>query len=124
MSSNLPRIFQVIAADTACKAVLGTNPTRFFPYSRSPQSAGKPYATYSGLSASPENYINSPPDIDNVHTIVDIFAETHDGCQAVFLAVRAALERFFWVTSFSTPERDGETDLYHCSLDVDVWQSR
>lgn len=123
MSAN-PNIFQIVSADAGVIALLGNNPTRFFPFARAPKLAPMPYAVYQVYSGIPQNYIDKTPDIDNKGTQIDIYAKTAEDAENVYNAVRDALEPHFHMTNFTTPERDGETDEYHVRMEFDVWQPR
>lgn len=123
MSPN-PNIFQIISADSGVTILLGSSPTRFYPFARAPKLAPMPYAVYQVYSGIPQNYMDRVPDIDNHGTQIDIYAKTADSAEDVFRAVRDALEPHFHMTSFTTPERDGETDEYHVRMEFDVWQAR
>lgn len=119
-----PKVFPIITASAQCTALLGVTPTRFYPAGRAPKNAPKPYATYGVPSATPENYLDKAPDIDNIGTQIDIYADTEEACSDTFTAIRAALETHFHITNYAIPERDAETDSYHARMDVDVWQHR
>lgn len=126
MSVN-PRIFQIIAADAACIALLGSSPTRFFPAGQSNKQQPTPYATYGVFNATPQNYLDKPADMDQKGTQIDIYGKTAADVSDVFDAIREALEPVdnkIFVTNYATPDRDGETGLYHARLEVDVWESR
>lgn len=121
-----PRIFEIIAADAACTALLGSTPTRFYP-SRSPKNAPRPYAVYNLFNAEPENYLSGPADIDRKGTQIDIYASSAASCSDAFEAIRAALEpdeNKIRVISYSIIEQEAETDAYHARLEVDVWETR
>lgn len=125
--SIAPRIFQIIAADAACTALLGVNPTRFFPAGQANKQAPQPYATYGVVVGTPQNYLDKPADMDQKATQIDIYAKTFAECNDVYEAIRAALEPVenkIYIDSFATPDRDAETGLYHARLEVDAWESR
>lgn len=119
-----PPIFPLILADTACKAILGENPTRFYPWGRVPQNSKKPYAVYTVYNAIPENYLGDLPDIDNKGTQVNIYADRPDDIDTAYTAIRNALEPHAHMTSFSSFDPDNQTDLYNMRMEFDFWDPR
>ena len=119
-----PDLFPILNADTATKAVLGSNPLRVFPWGRAPQNVVKPYAVYAVYNANPENYLDQSPDIDNKGTQINIYADNAVSLQSAFVAVRNALEPHAHMTSFATPDLDADTDLYSCRMEFDFWDGR
>lgn len=119
-----PDIFPILNANTAVKALLGSNPLRFYPYARAPQNVVKPYAVYNVYNGNPENYLDRVPDIDNKGTQIDIYATTSESVENVFTALRDALEPQGHMTSFSTPALDADTNLYTGRMEFDFWDGR
>lgn len=119
-----PEIFPILNASVAVKSVLGSNPLRFYPWGRAPQNVAKPYAVYGVYNGNPENYLNQVPDIDNKGTQIDLYAVTGESAQAVFIALRDALEPYGHMTSFSTPALDADTNLYTGRMEFDFWDER
>lgn len=119
-----PELFPILNANTAVKAVLGSNPLRVYPWGRAPQNVVKPYAVYGVYNGNPENYLNQVPDIDNKGTQIDIYASTSESAEDVFIAIRDALEPTVHMTSFATPNLDAETNLYSARLEFDFWDER
>lgn len=125
--SIAPRLFQIIAADAACTALLGANPVRFYPAGQANKQTPQPYATYGVTLGTPQNYLDKPADMDQKSTQIDIYGKTFADVDAVFEAIRAALEPVInqiSIGAFATPDRDGDTGLYHARLEVDAWESR
>ena len=119
-----PNIFALLNASNSVKALLGASPLRVFPWGRAPQNVQKPYAVYAVYSATPENYLGSPPDIDNKGTQVNIYAETSASLEACFDAIRNALEPHAHMTNFASPDREAETNLYSARMEFDFWHER
>ena len=119
-----PPIFSLIQASAPCTALLGISPVRFFPSGRAPQNVEKPYAVYAVYNATPENYLDGVPDIDNKGTQVDIYANTEPELRALFTAIRDTVEPKAHMTSFSTPSPDAETALFTARLEFDFWDGR
>lgn len=119
-----PDLFQILDSNTQVKLLLGANPLRMFPWGRAPQNVRKPYGVYAVYNGLPENYLGNLPDIDNKGTQINIYAENADSLEAVYLAVRNALEPHAHMTNFSTPALDDITDLYSGTMEFDFWDER
>ena len=119
-----PRIFPILKEDETVTSLLGENPLRFYPWARAPKSPLTPYATYGVYSGLPQNYLDSPPDIDSKGTQIDVWAVDADECELVYLALRGALEPHGHMTSFAGTIRDVETNLYNIRMEFDFWEVR
>lgn len=119
-----PTLFSILNNSAAVKAVLGSNPLRFFPWGRATQDTQKPYAVYSVYNGNPENYLGNIPDIDNKGTQINIYGDTSASVQAAYMAIRDTLEPIAHMTSFTTPDLDAQTDLYSCRMEFDFWDER
>lgn len=117
-----PNIFQLLKADSAVTALLGTSPLRVFPFSEAPQNSLKPYVTYGIYNANPENYIDTIPDIDQLSTQIDIWGDTSKSCEQCFNAIRSALEVHGHMTNYSALSRDTETKLFRVTMEFDFWK--
>lgn len=121
---NTAPIFLILKANAAVTALLGVKPLRVYPWGDAPERQVKPYATYGTFSGTPENYVDKTPDIDSLGTQIDIWADTVQSCEAVFAAIRDALEPHAHITNFQGSVRDTETNLYNARLELDFWQPR
>lgn len=119
-----PYLFPPLKASTAVKDLLGYDPLRVYPWGRAPENVVKPYAVYGVYNANPENYLGTKPDIDNKGTQIDLYGETAASVNDVFVAVRDVLEVDNYMTSFSTPDLDEDTNLYHARMEFDFWDER
>jgi hypothetical protein len=120
----IPPVFSIAAANSGVTALLGSNPTRLYPFGEAPQTVAKPYAVWQTVVGLPENYIGQAPDIDLHSVQVDVYADTASSALAVATALRNAYQAGHYVTSFRTWPREPETNLYRVTLEVDFWQSR
>jgi hypothetical protein len=84
----------------------------------------KPYAVWSVVTGSPENYINEIPDFDVWAIQIEVFAETADASRNAAEALRNAIEPEAHVVAWRGESRDVETRLYRYSFDVDWMVSR
>lgn len=119
-----PPIFTVAAADPAVTALLGSNPTRLYPFGQAPQGVVYPYAVWQGFGGSPENYLSGRPDIDGFTLQVDVYADTGTSARAVAEAIRDAIELKAYITRWGGESRDPETGHYRVSFDLDWYVAR
>lgn len=60
----------------AVLAVLGTNPTRLWPFGRAPQNEARPYAVHQLVYGTPDNSLSCVPTEDNFGIQIDAYAKT------------------------------------------------
>lgn len=113
-----PPIFQVCTAAPAVTVLLGTAPTRLYPFGEAPQDAVKPYAVWQLVAGSPENYLAGRPDMDGFTLQVDAYAATGASVRAVATAIRDAIELKAYVTRWGGESKNTETGTYRISFDV------
>ena len=123
-----PPIFTWAVASTAVKTLLGTNPTRFWPFHQGPHAqdavAAAPYALWQVAYGAPANYIGTAPDSDNAGIQVDSYGKTATEARNVMLALRDALEPHGLVTAYNGEERDAPTGLYRAGMTLEFWTDR
>lgn len=115
------QLFTILNADTPVKTLLGSNPLRVFPWSRSPAKPVLPYAVYSLYDSTPENYIAGAPDTDRKFIQVNIYAKTAESLEACFSAIRGAIEGdgYGYIVRYSANELDADTDLFSAIMEID-----
>lgn len=114
-----PPIFEVCAADSGVTDLLGTAPTRFYPFGEADQNTVLPYAVWQSVSGFPENYMNNAPDVDSYTLQVDAYAKTATSARDVAEALRNATEGKAHVVSWRGESRDPKTNHYRYSFDID-----
>lgn len=119
-----PSVFPLLKLSSVVTALLGDPILRVFPWGGAPEDVLRPYATYSVYNGVPENYMGQTPDIDNLGTQIDVWAETSSSCQDCAIVIRDALEPHAHLLSFSGNERDEETGLYRFRMDFDFFKGR
>lgn len=119
-----PPIFAICAAAPAVTALLGTAPTRLYPFGDAPQGVAYPYAVWQTVGGSPENYLGDRPDIDSFTLQVDVYADTGSSSRAVAVALRDAIEPHAYITHWGGESKDPDTGRYRFSFDVDWHVSR
>ncbi|WP_110685077.1 DUF3168 domain-containing protein [Salinicola aestuarinus] len=116
---DLAPLFAVCAANPGVTAVLGSEPTRIYPFDQAPANVATPYATYQLITGIPENYLADRPDVDSVTLQVDVYAETGSSVRAAVVAMRDAIETRARIARWGEEDRDPDTGLRHRSFDVD-----
>jgi hypothetical protein len=115
----LPPIFAVCAASAAVTALLGTAPTRLYPFGEAPQGVALPYAVWQGLpGGGPLNHLGDRPDMDQWLLQVDVYARTVADATAVVEALRDAIEPHAYITRWGTQETDRDTGHRRLGFDV------
>ncbi|WP_443690418.1 tail completion protein gp17 [Pseudomonas sp.] len=112
-------IFAVCAADAGVTALLGTSPTRLYPFGEAPQDTVNPYAVWQMITGSPENYLAGRPDVDDFTLQVDAYAPTGSQVRAIAAAIRDAIELQAYIIRWGGESRDPQTKTYRYSFDVD-----
>lgn len=112
-------IFAVCAANAGVTALLGSSPTRLYPFGEAPEGAAQPYVVWQLVTGSPENYLAGRPDLDGYTLQVDVYAATASSARAVTTAVSHAIELQAYVTRWGGETKDAETNLYRSSFDID-----
>jgi len=119
-----PNIFQVAVADESVTALLGALPTRFYHSGKSEQGGALPYATWQVVAGSPENYIDSAPDIDMYSIQIDVWANSLRSARNVAEALRDAFEGRAHITSWRGESTDETTNHHNYSFDIDWFEKR
>jgi len=119
-----PKIYPIINASAPLKALIGSDPVRFFPWGQAPQNTEYPYVTYGSNGASPENYLDRVPDVDNISTQIDVWADKGSDCLQVATLIRDLIEPHGHMIGFGNTERDQETQAYRIRLQFDLFTFR
>lgn len=119
-----PPIFEVCSADSSVTALLGTNPTRLWPFGEADYTPALPYAVWQIVTGAPQNYLGAVPDIDTFGIQVDVYAETASAARAAALALRSAIEPTAHVTAYLGEFRDTITRTYRYAFSVDWFVKR
>lgn len=119
-----PPIFQVCAADPAVTAVLGSGPTRLFPFGEAPQGVELPYAVWQIITGYPENHLDDPPDIDQFTIQIDVYAAGVTEAREAMQAIRDAIEPHATVTNWNGERTDPDTGHRSVGMDADWFVHR
>lgn len=120
-----PPIFAVCLADSSVTDLLGSSPTRLFPWGEAPQDVELPYAVWQMIPGGrPENYLDTRPDMDSFSLQVDIYADTGSSATDVAEALRDAIEMQAHITRWGAQETDDDTGHRRISFDVNWFVPR
>lgn len=114
-----PPIFVASTLSPAVTALLGTDPTRFYPFGEAPSGTALPYAVWQVISGSPENYLAGRPDMDGWTLQIDVYADTGSSASDAARAIRDAIELKAHIVRWGQQERDRETNRFRISFDVE-----
>lgn len=114
-----PPVFQTCAADPAVTALLGTGPTRLFPFGQAPQGVELPYAVFQTITGTPENYLGQTPDIDSYTLQIDVYAQRGSTARQVAEALRDAIEPNAYVVGWNGESTDPDTGHKRYGFDVE-----
>ena len=124
-----PPIFPLINASPAVKAIIGSNPVRFYQFGQNgDQPPQYPYAVWQRTSGAPENYLSQRPDMDSFSIQIDAYSDsTTNGATIVRNlagAIRDAIEGDCHITSWLGESRDPDTKAYRFTFLCDWWVPR
>jgi hypothetical protein len=123
-----PPIFEYVAANAGATALLGSSPTRFWPFGLAPQPGSTgyalPYAVHQLVYGTPENTLGCTPTTDNIGLQIDAYGKSATEARAVLTALRDALEPYGYVVSYNGESWEAETGLYRASFTVEFWEER
>lgn len=118
-----PPVFTLATANAAVTALLGTNPTRLWPFDDAPQKGkpgyGLPYAVWQLVGGVPENYLDRVPDADSYSVQIDVYAKNSGEARDVTLALRDCYEPHAYIQNWNGESREAVTRLYRVSFDID-----
>ena len=112
-------IFSICAASADVTSLLGSSPTRLYPFGMQDDNVIYPYAVWQNIGGAPENYLKQRPDADTFSLQVDVYADSPDDVVSVAKALRDAIETHAYITRWGGQQQDAETKRYRYSFDVD-----
>ncbi len=119
-----PPIFATVAAVGAVTALLGSSPTRFYPFGSAPATVTKPYAVWRTAYGGPDNLLQGMPGSDTFGIQIDVYALTGASARAVGDALQAAIEPVAYVTAYNGEGQDPDTKNFTYSFTVDWMKTR
>lgn len=120
-----PDIFGIVAGDSTCTGLLGTDPVRFWPFGQAPQNEERPYAVHQLVSATPAGNVSGPSCVDAVSVQVDAYARDVAGARSVANAIAAAIDNYRGiVSSWNGEQIDQPTGLYRVIFTCDFFSKR
>lgn len=133
--SLYPPVFEIAKQSAAVLALLGSNPTRLWPFAIAPQKGrpgyGVPYAVHQLVYGAPVNTLSCIPQADNFGIQFDVYAsgESPQGGATIARQVAAALRDAYEASHNPVVAWNGEdweqaTGLYRVSFTVEFWPDR
>lgn len=119
-----PPIFEYATASTAVIAVLGSTPTRFWPFGKAPQNEVRPYAVHQLIYGTPENTLACAADTDLLGIQVDAYAKTASDARNVAKILREAFEPHGYIVALNGESWEQATGLWRVSFTVEFWTDR
>ncbi len=119
-----PPIFRTCVRSAAVVALLGSKPTRLYPFGEAPENVQLPYAVWQIIGGAPEHFLAGSPDIDSYALQVDVYATSAAIARAVGRALRDAIETEACITRWGGEMREPNTRDYRLSFDLDWWTPR
>lgn len=117
----IPPIYALLSIDTAVLAVLSHDELEIALFrDEAPQDFVGKFARWTVVGGQPYNLLDQAPVVDYVRVQFDAFAETSDEADAIYEAIRDALEApcEAHVVSFNGTMRDPDTRQYRVSWDM------
>lgn len=111
-------LFELVAGNPDCTALLGSNPVKFFEFGTAPALEQPPYATWQILQGEPYNFLNGQPTNDMIEAQIDVWASTAAEARATARAIRRALDPFIQISTYVTGF-DPESNLYRVVIRCD-----
>lgn len=127
--SMYPDVFQIAASDTGVTSILGSSPTRLWPFGLAPQPGtqlyGVPYAVHQLAYGTPVNTLSCVPDMDNFGVQFDCYATSATDARNAAAALRDAYEGSQnQVVAWNGEDWEQATGLYRVSFTVEFWTER
>lgn len=122
---SYPPVFQIAIANPAVVGILGSSPTRFWPFGQAPQNEARPYAVHQLVYGTPDNSLSCVPREDNYGIQIDAYAKTVTAVRDVADALRDAFEETYnHVVAYNGEDWEPATGLWRSSFTVEFWSER
>lgn len=121
----MPPVYAILNAAEAVTALVGADAAARIYHREAPQSPTAPYVVWFVVAGEPENELSAAPSVDRAVFQVDVYGRTPAEVNALYRAVRDALEAQCHMTAFLVDERGVEAPrLYRMAAQFDHWLSR
>lgn len=111
-------VYQLATASPDVLALLGTTPTRFYPFGEAEEGVETPYAVWQLVYGSPYNLLGDAPREDSFGIQIDCYADTGDDASELSDALRESFEGDGYVVAFNGEWREADTRLFRVSFTV------
>lgn len=95
---------------------------RIYEWGKAPENVQNPYITWFIVTGQPNNNLSDPPPQDNYLIQVDIWSKMAN--EDLRRAVRDAIERHTYISSWGAHDRDDKTQDYRVTLTCDWFVNR
>lgn len=119
-----PKIFELVAADEACKSSFGENPIRFFPFGLAPQDVKTPYAVWQSIGGKAGDVMSCIPDFDSFIIQVDVYADNLKDVEKSAKVLRSVFEKKSYIYRYGQQSVDFESKRFRISFDISFIQHR
>lgn len=100
----------------AVQSVFGT-PVRIYPFGDARPNELRPYAVHQLIVGTPLNCLDDPPPADDERIQFSIWGDSTPQVLAAVVALRACLQGYGYINSYSDAGRDPETKRYGMIID-------
>lgn len=122
---NTPPLYEVCKANTAVVAIFQESPAsqlRIWPFTHSEKHGFDipvPYCVWQTIGGSPSNYLDCPPDQDNVTLQIDVYGGDPDTVREGANVIEAAIQDQAYITKYLTESFEKDTKLYRANFNVE-----
>lgn len=109
----MPDLYGILSGDSAVVGLLGDAIYR----DEAEQGQAAPYTVFFAVSGQPFSTLSDAPEADASRVQFDIYARDQDTADAIYRAMRDALETHGYIVGYRTG-RDTETRNYFVSFDM------
>lgn len=119
----IPPIWPMLEGHPSVLRAFG-RPPRVFPFATVEQEPERPYALWSNITGSAQQFLNQLPDCDYFTVQFDVYAGDPKSLILAARALRDALEPHGYVTRWGNQSFEEDTKLYRYSFDFDLIVNR
>lgn len=120
----IPPIVPLLTADAAVTALVGDDPFRIYPFDQAPLKTEYPYITYTVVSGTPQNKLDSVPSMDVMQVQMDVWGSEQAHTLDLAAAARDVLETHAHMTFIGNFSRDPQTRSYRVTMTFDYFNNR
>lgn len=115
-------LYDLCAADAQLSAMLSDDTGLKVGEFDADNFANAPYVCWQTITATTEQYLDDPSDMDNLHVQIDVYAKSKGDCRQIASLVRQVIEHECYIEDYTGVIKDTETNLYRISLDTSWYE--